>query len=98
MKELQNLMIISNKNVNKLYHFGFKDIYIDDNKYIAYEFDNDTYLSFRKVKDKYIMEYLQVNPDLFVDKDSKYTAYYLPNILINLIKSGIIKKCSIDYD
>lgn len=98
MKELQNLMMISNKNVNKLYHFGFKDIYIADNKYIAYEFDNDTYLAFRKVKDKYIMEYLQVNPDLFVGKDSKYTAYYLPNILINLIKSGIIKKCSIDYD
>lgn len=110
MKELTALTV-NKEDIDKLINdFGFKSITLynecGDNIFsaVAYEYDTNTYIAVRKQGDKYILEFLELSPDVYIYQDliyytKTYTCYYLPSILIKLIKCGIIKECEIeDYN
>lgn len=110
MKELKALTV-NKEDIDKLINdFGFKNITLynecGDNVFsaVAYEYDTNTYIAVRKQDDKYILEFLELSPDVYIYKDliyytKTYTCYYLPSILLKLIKCGIIKECEIeDYN
>lgn len=101
-------LMIDEKYINRLIDdFGFKNITLYNEvgektfSAIAYEYDTNTYIAVRKQEDKYILEFLELSPDVYIYQDliyytKTYTCYYLPSILIKLIKCGIIKECEID--
>lgn len=104
-------LMVDEKDINRLINdFGFNRLTIYDKigkevlSVVAYEYDTATYLAVRKQNDKYLLEALMINPDLYAWEDLKYfieryTCYYLPSILIKLIECGIIKECEIeDYN
>lgn len=104
-------LMIDEKYINRLIDdFGFKNITLynevgeKDFSAIAYEYDTNTYIAIRKQEDKYILEFLELSPDVYIYQDliyytKTYTCYYLPSILLKLIECGIIKECEIeDYN
>lgn len=104
-------LMIDEKYINRLIDdFGFKNITLYNEvgektfSAIAYEYDNNTYIAVRKQEDKYILEFLELSPDVYIYQDliyytKTYTCYYLPSILLKLIECGIIKECEIeDYN
>lgn len=110
MKELTALTV-NKEDIDKLINdFGFKNITLynecGDNVFsaVAYEYDTNTYIAVRKQDDKYILEFLELSPDVYIYQDliyytKTYTCYYLPSILLKLMKCGIIKECEIqDYN
>lgn len=105
------VLMIDEKYINRLIDdFGFKNITLYNEvgektfSAIAYEYDTNTYIAVRKQEDKYILEFLELSPDVYIYQDliyytKTYTCYYLPSILLKLIKCGIIKECEIeDYN
>lgn len=110
MKELTALTV-NKEDIDKLINdFGFKNITLYNEvgektfSAIAYEYDTNTYIAVRKQEDKYILEFLELSPDVYIYQDliyytKTYTCYYLPSILLKLVKCGIIKECEIeDYN
>lgn len=104
-------LMVDEKDINRLIDdFGFKNITLYNEvgekafSAIVYEYDTNTYIAVRKQEDKYILEFLELSPDVYIYQDliyytKTYTCYYLPSILIKLIKCGIIKECEIeDYN
>nr|DAZ69261.1 MAG TPA: hypothetical protein [Caudoviricetes sp.] len=104
-------LMIDEKYINRLIDdFGFKNITLYNEvgekafSAIAYEYDTNTYIAIRKQEDKYILEFLELSPDVYIYQDlicytKTYTCYYLPSILLKLIECGIIKECEIeDYN
>lgn len=105
------VLMVDEKYINRLIDdFGFKNITLYNEvgektfSAIAYEYDTNTYIAVRKQEDKYILEFLELSPDVYIYQDliyytKTYTCYYLPSILLKLIKCGIIKECEIeDYN
>lgn len=100
-------LMIDEKYINRLiYDFGFKNITLYNEvgektfSAIAYEYDTNTYIAVRKQEDKYILEFLELSPDVYVYQDliyytKTYTCYYLPSILLKLMKCDIIKEVEI---
>lgn len=104
-------LMVDEKDIDILINdFGFNRLTIYDKlgneviKAVAYEYDTETYLAIRKQKGKYVLEVLMINPDWYAWEGlsyfvERYTCYFLPSILIKLIKCDIIKECEIeDYN
>lgn len=104
-------LMVDEKDIDRLINdFGFSKLVICNDygkeliNAIAYEYDTATYLALRKQDDKYILDMLMINPELYdctiwAYFTKNYTCYYLPSILLKLIECGIIKECEIkDYN